>query len=219
MVAEGVDELFRQDAAQARVTESNSRLRGVVAAELARLGWAVTIDLFASLPNVFTHRFYARTAEVGAEGIDALSQPDWGSSVCPACCRRCREVVFAFPPRGILDRVVRKLEADRARGILILPFAITLPFWTKLMDASLTGGAPNRCIVLRNPSQFVIGAAEYGATRLAVVAFDFWPPHIPCSLGVLCGQEADTRSSSSWSRPEDVADRQRTAAARIRSMA
>mmetsp|Transcript_37009 Transcript_37009/g.98320 ORF Transcript_37009/g.98320 Transcript_37009/m.98320 type:complete len:1072 (+) Transcript_37009:2523-5738(+) len=208
MVAEGVDALSRLHAVQARLTESNDRLRGIVRAEAARLGWSITIDLFASMPNALTTRFYSRAVEPEAEGVDALSQPDWGSSVCPSCCSRCREVVFAFPPRGILSRVIRKLEADRARGIIVLPFAITLPFWTKLMNVSLTGRAPNRCIVLRDPSMFLKGAADYGAIRLAVVAFDFWPRHLDRAHEAVCGQEY-ARRHVSWLRPEDQVDRHR----------
>ena len=90
--AEGVDELSRADARAQRAMESTSALRLIVREEAERLGWKISVDLFASSSNCIVPRFFARYPEPLAEAVDALSQPQPLSKLQP-------------PPSGMLLRV------------------------------------------------------------------------------------------------------------------
>ena len=94
--AEGVDGLSRADAQEQRVLESTPALRLIVREEAQRLGWEISVDLFASSSNCVVPRFFARYPEPLAEAVDALAQPDWAFSRCQACHRRHWECCFVF---------------------------------------------------------------------------------------------------------------------------
>jgi hypothetical protein len=52
---------------------------------LRRIGWGVTIDLFATGSNARSARYCSRTHDPGAERADAFTMLDWSDSECPVC--------------------------------------------------------------------------------------------------------------------------------------
>ena len=96
--------------------------------------------------------------------------PDWGVSRCPHCGLLHRETLYAYPPQSLINRFVAKARADGARALLVVPLAVTAPYWTKLLQAS----------VLPNGAGYVRVRAKQNATRdsdsataLAIFAVDF----------------------------------------------
>ena len=205
MVEEGVDDLSRSSAIQVRQVESLPALRDMVSAHAAKLGWTISLDLFACSANTLVPRFFSQTGEPDAEGIDALVQPDWGSSTCPTCGARHRETVFAFPPRSLIRPTIRKAVKDRVRGFFVVPLSVLQPLWDRLMEASVWPN-PSQYVTLRNPHQYIAGADVYGARRLALFAVDFAlvDPFVGCINP--CGQEVLHRPRLALRSELDVGD-------------
>jgi hypothetical protein len=105
------------------------------------LGWELTVDAFASESNSLLPRFFARYAEPQAEAEDAFAVGDWDRSKCPFCGLYQRETLYAFPPTALLNRFVAKARADGARAILVTPLAVSAPYWSKLLRASVVPNA------------------------------------------------------------------------------
>ena len=82
---------------------------------------APSIDLFASRHNFQTKPYIAWHPDPGAFAIDAFSV-DWG-----------KHYFYAFPPFNLIDRVLQKVEAHQASGILIVPQWTTQPWLPVLM--------------------------------------------------------------------------------------
>ena len=175
--SEGVDDLLRSVAAERRAAESTSRLRGIIQSEAARLGEAISIDLFATADNALVPRFFAWHTEPLAEGVDALAQPDWGRGWCAYCHCCHRETVLAFPPPRILPRVLAKERVDGLRGVVVVPFVTSHPTWQAFAAASLTAIAGQRdpgIVVPVNRANVSNPESLRGTQRLAVImAVDF----------------------------------------------
>ena len=92
---------------------------------------AAYLEPAATADNAIVPRFFARHAESLAEGQDALTQPDWGRSLCPHCGLVHREFAFVFPPRPPLAKTVAKARADGLWGVMVLPFATADPVWLR----------------------------------------------------------------------------------------
>ena len=82
---------------------------------------APSIDLFASWLNFHTKPYIAWHPDPGAFAIDAFSV-DWG-----------KHHFYAFPTFNLIDRVLQKVEADQASGLLIVPQWTTQPWFPVLM--------------------------------------------------------------------------------------
>ena len=80
----------------------------------------VTIDLFASRVNCKVNWYYSYSLEPEAIGIDAFSYC-WNN-----------ETFYAFPPFSIISKVLSKIEAEMATGILIVPLFTTQSWFTRL---------------------------------------------------------------------------------------
>ena len=106
-----------------------------------------------------------------------MSVCDWGKSKCPGCGPWHREVVYAFPPSGLIRHVVRKAMVDRAVCMLVVPVATTASHWSKLVRYSLLGGkdAPDGYLRIRAPGAQLQHAASYDPKELAVFVCDFAP--------------------------------------------
>jgi hypothetical protein len=91
------------------------------------LGWAVTIDLFATASNTRCACYCSRAHEADAERTDAFSILDWSSRDCPMCGQRHGEVAYVYPPTVLARKVVNKAMQDGARIVLVVPLAITAP--------------------------------------------------------------------------------------------
>jgi hypothetical protein len=221
MKAEGVDDLSRAAARARRASESLPALRQIVTEEAKRLGARISLDLFATADNALVPRFCARHPEPLAEAADALAQPDWGRSLCPACNRVHRECAFAFPPRALLPRVVAKARSDGLRGVIIVPFAPSDPVWPTLAAASLTrvDGQRDPCVIVPSSEEFVRNGDDLGgAQRLAVLAVDFsrWSQRAFADVAAPCGRHSDLRPRPALASTRDEDDRRRIADALLR---
>ena len=81
----------------------------------------VTTDLFASRVNCKVNRYYSYNLEPEALGIDAFSYC-WSN-----------EILYAFPPFAIISKVLSKIEAEIATGVLIVPLFTTQSWFTRLL--------------------------------------------------------------------------------------
>lgn len=84
------------------------------------------IDLFASRINNQLDKYVSWKPDPGAHAVDAFSL-DWSTNL-----------FYAFPPFSLLGRVVQKLEADQAEGIVIVPNWPSQPWFPKVMSLAVT---------------------------------------------------------------------------------
>ena len=178
LVQEGVDGASRGDGSlggqcmDAMLGPSvNGKMWKMTQAEVQKVGWRITMDLFATASNARVMRFCSRGYEPSAEHIDALAVPDWGSSLCPACSGRHREVMYAFPPQALTRAVARKAVQDGARIVLLVPLALTSPQWHKLVESSVVKNQ-DRYIRIRDPELMLENAAGYVPRELALFLCD-----------------------------------------------
>ena len=176
------------------------------ATELAgRHGWTLTVDALASAANATLPRFLARFAEPQAEAEVAFAVGDLGCPLCLACGQSHREVLFAFPPPNLLNRFVIKAQADGVRAVVITPLAVSAPYWTKPLRASVIPG-PEGYERLRKQQNAPPDSDADGS----------WPSSLLISLpgtrlrtpsAPLCGQEAEFRGRCPSGSPADQAER------------
>ena len=209
LVDEGVDDTSRSMAQEVAGPVSSSYLRDIVLKAAQRLGWHITLDAFASHENAMVPRFYARYAEPMAEAEDAFTVGDWACSRCPACQRLHREVLFAYPPLWLIPRFLAKARADGIRAVVVVPLAVSAPYWARLLQASVSSD-PKGYTAIRKQQQ--ADPASDAACNLAVFPVDFWANRTrtrgePCTPG--CGSEALFRGRPLAGSVEDQADRAR----------
>ena len=82
-----------------------------------------SIDMFASRLNYKCERYVAWQPDPFAEAVDAFSL-DWGNE----------QLIYIFPPFCIINRVLQKIDLDRANAIVIVPYWTTQPWWSKLLN-------------------------------------------------------------------------------------
>jgi hypothetical protein len=172
LVPEGVDGLSRDTAAEVAGPVSSPLVRHRASALAQALGWELTVDAFASESNSLLPRFFARYAEPQAEAEDAFAVGDWDRSRCPFCGLLQRETLYAFPPSALLNLFVAKARADGARAILVTPVAVSAPYWSKLLRASVV---PNTDGFLRVRRQQAAPSDSDAPGELAIFAVDFSP--------------------------------------------
>ena len=155
-----------------RVSEA---LWATIESLLAPLRWRVTVDLFATESNARAARYFSRYSEPGAEAVDALSVLDWATSQCPICGDRHREVGYAYPPPPLVRHFIKKAVADAMLCVVVVPVAVTAPYWHKLVRTSLLELKPavDGFFRVRNPLKSVEGAPGALPSELAVFACDF----------------------------------------------
>ena len=190
---------------------ASDRLWRLVEAEVAKAGWQITMDLFATACNARALRFCSRGPEPEAERVDALSAPDWGSSLCPTCGRQHRETLYAFPPPALLRMTIRKAQQDGVRMVLLVPLAVTSPQWHKLIRASIIQGQ-EPYIRIRSPESMLKDAAGFAPRELALFLCEFGPITGTTSDGgtrVGCVGAYNRRQRPRCVGPEDEVDRLR----------
>ena len=92
---------------------------------VTNLSFTPTVDLFASRINKQLDRFFSYRPDPEAEVIDAFSV-DWGDIK-----------FYAFPPFNIINRVLQKVVADEATGIIIVPEWPTQIWYHMLSDLTI----------------------------------------------------------------------------------
>jgi hypothetical protein len=171
LVAGGLDAASRGLAEAERGPACGPELRALVLAAAKRQDWTLTVDLFACGENSLCSRFYSRYPDAAAAATDALSVPCWNASSCPACGSLHRETSFAFPPRELIPAFLAKAAADRIRAVVLVPLAVTEPFWPTLLQASVMDG--QGFDILRRPSPLLLHAGGHHFSALALFAVDF----------------------------------------------
>ena len=208
LIAEGVDDLSRATAEEIAGPVSSTFLRQRATELAGRHGWTLTVDAFASAANAALPRFFARFAEPRAEAEDAFTVGDWGCSPCPICGQSHREVLFAFPPSNLLNRFVIKAQADGVRAVVITPLAVSAPYWTKLLRASVIPG-PEGYERLRKLQNAPPDSDAAGELALFAVDFAAGQTRLRTPSAPPCGREAEFRGRCPSGSPADQAERAR----------
>ena len=205
LIEEGVDAASRVLAERVRGPASSPELARLIRSAAAALGWTLSLDVFASSANALTARFFALYDEPGAEHRDAFSAPDWNSSDCPHCARRHREVLLLFPPTACINICLAKARADGVRGIFVVPWLTTAPYWGQLVRAA-AACHPQQIHTRRRASHLTTNSAGSPIHNIAVVAVDFDPDS---AFAAPCGQEHYRRIPDPYVAPRDLDDRLR----------
>ena len=206
LIEEGVDDLSRETAADVAGPVSGTLVRSHALRLAASLGWKLTVDAFASEANSLLPRFFARSAEPRAEAQDAFSVGNWACSTCPACQQSHCEVLFAFPPSALFKSFVAKARSDGIRAVVVTPLAVSAPYWSKLLRASVVDNDDG---YIRIRKQTIAPLDSDVAGELAVFALDFspWSSHQPAAATVPpCGLEAAFRGRNPLGSPSDQED-------------
>jgi len=209
LIDEGVDDTSRSLAQEVAGPTSGKLLRDRVFAIARGLGWDITVDAFASSENSLVPRFFARFAEPLAEAEDAFTVGDWACSLCPCCHRWHREVLFVYPPTKLIPRFIAKARADGIRAIVVVPLAVSAPYWARLLKASVSMDAKGFTAVRK---QQHADPTSDAAGNLAIFPVDFWGEKSRLrgdSCVPRCGSEASFRGRPPLGSPEDRADRAR----------
>ena len=206
LVAERIDGLSRAGVCAVQGPTIQPELANAVGLVAQSFNWCISVDLFASSANKQCPRFFSRFAEPDSEGEDAFAQTDWNASACP-CGRIHREVFYAFPPECLIPSFIRKAAADRARGILIVPYCVTAPYWSRLKSASLTDGRPHSSF--KNPAKLFKFAGTFKPLAIALFALDFDDRASGSNshFAPPCGQESGARPRPSKASDRDISDR------------
>lgn len=195
-------------------------LWGRINVELRRLGWKVTIDLFASASNARCERYCSRTHEAGAERTDAFTMLDWSRSQCPQCGSVHAEIAYAYPPTVLARHVINKASHDGARMVLVVPLAVTAPHWQRLLRASVVD-TRERFLRVRNARAQLVHATADDPQELAVFFCDFGDKRRESDLGASggCVGAVARRVRRPCGSKEDEGDRRRLRAELLRVQA
>ena len=208
LIEEGVDDLSRTTAEEVSGPVSGAFVRREAFQLAQHHGWTLTVDAFASEANAALPRFFARHAEPRAEAEDAFAVGDWGCSVCPACGQSHGEVLFAFPPATLLNRFVIKAQADGVRAVVITPLAVSAPYWSKLLRASVVSG-PEGYVRLRKQQSALPDSDAAGELALFAVDFSAGQTRLRTPTAPPCGREAEFRGRLPSGSLADQAERAR----------
>ena len=131
-----------------------------------RLGWKMTVDMFAAACNARLPRYMTWTDEGGSEQVDAFAARTWDSSECLLCSRRHAECGWYFPPSGVVNRCVKRAQSDGARGLFLVPTNVKAPYWLALRRVSLA-----QLEIAANPALYKWSGRDMG--RHTLFAADF----------------------------------------------
>ncbi len=147
-------------------------------------------------------------SEARAEAEDAFAVNDWNRSACPACGGTHRETLFAFPQAALLNRFIAKARADGVRAVVVTPLAVSAPYWTKLLRASVVNNTDG---YLRVRRQQASSSDSDAAGELAIFAIDFspWSTRSRAPPDAPCGPEGRFLGLDPRGSPLDHADRAR----------
>ena len=90
-------------------------------------GVKIDIDMFATRLNFKCKKFVSWRADPLAWKVDAFSMT-WN-----------KYFSYVFPPFALISRVVRKMQMEEARGLLVTPEWQTQPWWGLLIALKIPG--------------------------------------------------------------------------------
>ena len=140
---------------------------------------------------------------------------DWARSTCPAYSQSHHETLVAFPPTAIINRFVAKAQADGIRAIVVTLLAVSDPYWSKLLHASVVN---NEDGYLRVRRQLDTSSDSDVAGELAIFAVDLsvWSSrHRSSAPSPPCGLEDAFRGRNPIGSSADQEDRRRIRASLV----
>ena len=135
MVDWGIDGLSREGATSLHDASVGPEL-WLKACNLAADMGGFTVDWFGDASAHVLPRYWARYADGGAEGVDALLAPSWRSGTCSCGCTH-NEVGWFFPPLPLVGPMLAKAQREGASGVALLPMQIGEPWWPLVEEAAV----------------------------------------------------------------------------------
>lgn len=120
------DNVIADRASRQTPTESEYSLNHTVFQEIKNVFGTPQIDLFASYQNKKCQVFVSWHPDPQSSFIDAFTL-NWGN-----------HFFYAFPPFSLLPRVLKKIKADKAKGIVVYPLWKTQPWFPVLENLRIT---------------------------------------------------------------------------------
>jgi hypothetical protein len=175
LMAEGIDAASRAGAEAERGPACGPALRDTIGAVAARLGWSISIDLFATAENAVVPASSAATPSPARKRpTRSRRQAGTPPPARPALAAIGSEVFFAFPPVALLPQFIAKARADGARGLVLTPTAVTGDHWGCLLRDSLAiDGRPY--LAIKRPLPLLDHVGDLSCSELALFAVDFGP--------------------------------------------
>lgn len=137
------------------------QLQPGVATQLQALFGRCTLDAFACRATALLPRYCSAGPDPGCLQRDAFTM-SWA-----------REHVWLNPPWELLQRVIYKLRADKARGILIVPAWPAQQWWPSLLDiAEEFVALPRPSFCVRPAHNGVVEPLLHSSLRLLAVRVD-----------------------------------------------
>jgi hypothetical protein len=137
----GVQNVRADTLSRIRATPAECRLKDAFYRLLVKRRGPFTIDLFASRLNNRHTRYFSRFPDPLAAGVDALLQP-WA-----------QETAYCFPPFALIGRVLKKLELEGGRMLLVVPHWPTQPWWPILLSLAEEDPIPLPLQAIDNPAK------------------------------------------------------------------
>ena len=134
MVDWGIDALSRDVAGSLHDAQVGPQL-WERAVSMAEDHGGFSVDWFADATSHQLPRYWARFADGGAEGVDALLAPSWCQGTCE-CGLVHREVGWFFPPLPLVGPMLAKAKREGACGVALLPMKIGEPWWPLVEEAA-----------------------------------------------------------------------------------
>ena len=98
------------------------QLNRVMFQKLRAVFLALSIDLFASVLNAQLPRYVSWNPDPHATFVDAFSIPWTG------------EYFYAFPPFSLIHKCLKKIEAEQAEGVLVVPAWTTQTWYPRVLQ-------------------------------------------------------------------------------------
>ena len=118
----GVENTEADEASRIFDDQTEWAIRGDLFNKICRILGEPAINLFASRLNKKVNRYCSWQPDPEAIFVDCFLY-DWG-----------HETAYAFPPFSVIHKTIQKFIHDEARGILIVPFWKTQPWFTLLIE-------------------------------------------------------------------------------------
>jgi hypothetical protein len=182
MIANGVDELSREGAAEIAGPSLDEQMKAEILEMCNDANITITIDLFASCTNKFTDRYCSRFYEPESESTDAFAKQHWGCSRCPTCSSPTKPVwhrdhCLAFlPPTMSLQKFVQKAQSDGFSGVIVTPAHQTSGFW-RAIERTIVPGIGHELMFTKCKTRFAGRGQACKIDKFTAVLVNFTNTH------------------------------------------
>jgi hypothetical protein len=132
----GADRLSREDGVDVHGYTAGPLMQAAVATVCRRRGYALTVDLFATVANKECPRFCSRFHDVGTEDVDAFTRPSWRVS-------RCVCGAASLPTHETIDAGIGAAGVRGLQGMYRCPETTVSALLEHI--ARWTGGGGDKC--------------------------------------------------------------------------